>query len=67
MKRACFVVSCSTPSSGRDFPAAGGPTGFADYFFARTMALERSLLKKLSLPFGVALLAAATKRVVSRR
>jgi len=53
--------------TGRDFPAAGGPPGFADYFFARTMALERSLLKKLSLPFGVALLAAATKRVVSRR
>jgi len=26
------------------------------------MALERTLLKKLSLPFGVALLAAATKR-----
>ena len=31
------------------------------------MALERSVLKKLSLPFGMALLAAATKRVVSRR
>ena len=53
--------------TGRDFPAAGGPPGFADYFFARTMALERTLLKKFSLPFGVALLAAATKRVVSRR
>ena len=53
--------------TGRDFPAAGGPPGFADYVFARTMALERGLLKKLSLPFGVALLAAATKRVVSRR
>src|SRR5437762_11480805 len=52
--------------TGRDFPAAGGPPCFADYFFARTMALERTLLKKLSLPFGVALLAAATKRVVSR-
>src|SRR6266403_1571756 len=39
--------------TGRDFPAAGGPPGFADYFFAKTMALERSLLKKLSLPFGV--------------
>src|SRR5207247_11446771 len=53
--------------TGRDFPAAGGPPGCADYFFARTMALERTLLKRLSLPFGVALLAAATKRVVSRR
>jgi hypothetical protein len=31
------------------------------------MALERGLLKKLSLPFGVALLAVATKQVVSQR
>ncbi|HEX4696597.1 MAG TPA: hypothetical protein VH254_02895 [Candidatus Udaeobacter sp.] len=35
--------------------------------FATTMALERGLLKKLSFPFGMALLAAATKRVVSQR
>jgi hypothetical protein len=48
--------------TGRDFPAAGKPGGLSDYLFARTMALERTLLKKLSLPFGVALLAAATKR-----
>ena len=48
--------------TGRDFPGAGRSAGLADYLFARTMALERSLLKKLSLPFGVALIAAATKR-----
>src|SRR5437870_12948310 len=59
---AILARTLGASKTGRDFPAAGKPAGLADYLFARTMALERTLLKKLSLPFGVALLAAATKR-----
>jgi SAM-dependent methyltransferase len=64
---AVLARTLGASKTGRDFPGAGRSAGLADYLFARTMALERSLLKKLSLPFGVALLAAATKPVVSRR
>jgi SAM-dependent methyltransferase len=59
---AILARTLGASKTGRDFPAAGKPAGLSDYLFARTMALERTLLKKLSLPFGVALLAAATKR-----
>jgi SAM-dependent methyltransferase len=64
---AVLARTLGASKTGRDFPGAGRSAGLADYLFARTMALERSLLKKLSLPFGVALLATATKPVVSRR
>jgi SAM-dependent methyltransferase len=47
---------------GRDFPAEGDSFGFADYVFAKTMALELALLKSISMPFGVALFAVARKR-----
>jgi SAM-dependent methyltransferase len=59
---AVLARTLGASKTGRDFPAAGRPPRLADYLFARTMALERSLLEKLSLPFGVALLASATKR-----
>ena len=59
---AVLARTLGASKTGRDFPVAGRSAGLADYLFARTMALERSMLKKLSLPFGVALLAAATKR-----
>jgi len=47
--------------TGRDFPATGRSTHFADQFFSKTMSVELSLLKKVSLPFGVALFATAEK------
>jgi SAM-dependent methyltransferase len=47
---------------GRDFDSMGKWSGFSNYLFAKTMSLERGLLKRLSLPFGVALFAAATKQ-----
>jgi ubiquinone/menaquinone biosynthesis C-methylase UbiE len=49
---------------GRDFESA--ETSFMNRFFARIMAVELGLLRNVSLPFGVALLAAATKGLVSR-
>lgn len=44
---------------GRDFEAEGA--SFTQKLFARIMALELHLLRKISLPFGVALLAVARK------
>jgi SAM-dependent methyltransferase len=48
--------------TGRDFDSVGILSRFPDYFFGKTMSLERSLLKRFSLPFGVALFAVAKKR-----
>jgi len=47
---------------GRDFP----PPKFNNYVFAKVMSLEHALLNRVSLPFGVGLFAAATKRTVGR-
>jgi SAM-dependent methyltransferase len=47
--------------TGRDFDSIGRLSGVPDYLFAKAMSLERALLKRLSLPFGVALFAAAKK------
>jgi ubiquinone/menaquinone biosynthesis C-methylase UbiE len=44
---------------GRDFETAGA--SFSQRVFAQIMALELHLLRKISLPFGVALLAVARK------
>jgi SAM-dependent methyltransferase len=44
--------------SGRDFQRSGG---FTSHLFSKIMALERALLKRFSLPFGVALFAVAQK------
>ena len=46
---------------GRDFPAAGASLSLTDRLFAKTMAIELGLLRKISLPFGVALFAVAKK------
>jgi SAM-dependent methyltransferase len=46
---------------GRDFPAAGTLPSLTDRLFAKTMAIELGLLRKTSLPFGVALFAVAKK------
>ena len=46
--------------TGRDFP----PGEFTNYLFTKVMSLEHRLLKSVSLPFGVALFAAARKRAV---
>ncbi len=46
---------------GRDFPAAGTSPRFTDRLFAKTMSIELGLLRKISLPFGVALFAVAKK------
>jgi hypothetical protein len=48
---------------GRDFPEAGTSPSFIDRLFAKTMAIELGLLRKISLPFGVALFAVAKKTV----
>jgi len=48
--------------TGQDFGSTGGPYRLAAYLFAKTMSLEHGVLKRFSLPFGVALFAAATKR-----
>lgn len=58
---AVLARSLGWSRTGRDFNSSGTSFGFADYLFAKTMSLERSFLKRLSLPFGVALFAAATK------
>ena len=52
---------------GRDFHTAGGPFGFTQHLFAKIMALELRLLKRFSLPFGVALFAVAEKPVAGSR
>jgi len=44
---------------GRDFETTN--TSFAQRVFAQVMALELRLLRNVSLPFGVALLAVARK------
>ncbi len=48
-------------STGRDFDSPGTSSGLADYLLAKTMSLERGLLRRLSLPFGVALFAVGEK------
>ena len=47
-------------ASGRDFESAGD--SFTQRLFTKIMALELRLLRRTSLPFGVALMAAAVKR-----
>jgi SAM-dependent methyltransferase len=47
-------------STGRDFDSAAN--SFMHRLFSQTMALELGLLRKVSLPFGVALFAAARKQ-----
>jgi SAM-dependent methyltransferase len=51
--------------TGRDFESA--ETSFMHRFFRWIMALELGLLRNVSLPFGVALFVAATKRDISRQ
>ncbi len=46
--------------TGRDFQAT--PAGLNHYLFSKAMTLELALLKKVSLPFGVALFAVAEKK-----
>lgn len=46
-------------SMGRDFP----PARLSNHLFSRIMSIEHVLLRNFSLPFGVALFAAATKQV----
>ena len=52
---------------GRDFHTAGGPFRFTQHIFAKIMSFELRLLKKFSLPFGVALFAVAEKPVAGSR
>ena len=47
-------------ASGRDFESAGD--SFTQRLFTKIMALELRLLRRTSLPFGVALMAAAVRR-----
>jgi SAM-dependent methyltransferase len=46
---------------GRDFPAEGKTRSQADWILTAIMSIELSLLKKISMPFGVALFAIAKK------
>jgi SAM-dependent methyltransferase len=50
---------------GRDFPAEGKTQSPADRIFATIMSIELSLLKRISMPFGVALFAVARKSNVA--
>jgi len=50
--------------TGRDFHSA--PDSLPNRLFARIMALELRLLKRTSLPIGIALLAAATKQAAGK-
>jgi SAM-dependent methyltransferase len=52
-------------SSGRDFDSAAN--SFTQRFFTKIMSFELRLLKRTSLPFGVALLAAAVKQRPRKR
>jgi hypothetical protein len=52
-------------TTGRDFDSAAN--SFAHRVFAQIMALELSLLRRTSLPFGVALFAVARKQAFAGR
>lgn len=57
-----FAVAARTlggSQMGRDFEV--DPSSLSQRLFSGTMAIERSLLRAISFPFGVALLAVATK------
>jgi SAM-dependent methyltransferase len=47
--------------TGRDFHVGGTSLGLTHRLFAKVMSLELGLLRRISLPFGVAILAAAKK------
>jgi len=51
-------------TTGRDFDSAAN--SFTHRVFTQMMALELRLLRKVSLPFGVALFAAARKQAAGR-
>jgi SAM-dependent methyltransferase len=53
--------------TGRDFPEAGTSLSITDRLFANVMVLERGLLRRGSLPFGVALFAIARKQTLGTR
>jgi len=48
--------------TGRDFPSDGTKPGFKEQLLAKVMLLELAILRRISLPVGVALLAIAQKR-----
>ncbi|MEY2479455.1 MAG: hypothetical protein QOI04_382 [Verrucomicrobiota bacterium] len=50
---------------GRDFPEVGATPSLTDRLFSKTMSIELGLLRKMSLPFGVALFAVAEKSDMS--
>jgi SAM-dependent methyltransferase len=51
--------------SGRDFPARDEGRSLADRLFSAVMSVELQLLRKTSLPFGVALFAIAKKEAAA--
>lgn len=51
---------------GRDFPEVGTSFGLTNRLFAKIIGFELRLLKRLSLPFGVALFAAAKKQAAEQ-
>lgn len=53
--------------TGRDFPEVRTSFGLTGRLFAKIMVLELRLLKRFSLPFGVALFAVAEKPVAGSR
>jgi SAM-dependent methyltransferase len=61
---AFLARSLGGSKTGRDFQTR---QGFLHQLFATTMSVELALLKKVSLPFGVALLAVAEKQFVVDR
>lgn len=58
---ALLARSLGASKTGRDFPADGKSFGFSNFLFAKAMSFELGLLKRISLPFGVALFAVAEK------
>lgn len=46
---------------GRDFPKEGRSSGFVDRLFSTAMSIEAGILKKISLPIGVAIFAIGKK------
>jgi SAM-dependent methyltransferase len=57
---AVLARTLGASKTGRDFQTSG--TSLTHRLFAKVMSLERAILRKVSLPFGVALLAVAQKK-----